>query len=141
LGAALLLAAGVAGWTFYNHWTFPSDQTPEGAYARIVLAITHGHPRDCFPYLETRAEWASFSIHEYRAKSYARAPAPGRFPRRAPARRLSRGGQRTRRAGCIRAARREARLGEPAPRRSLGHQAHRDERRARDRRDGARHAL
>jgi hypothetical protein len=51
---------------------FPKDTTPEGAYARIVLAITEGHPRECFPYLETRAEWASFTIRDYRRKAAAR---------------------------------------------------------------------
>jgi hypothetical protein len=51
---------------------FPKDTTPEGAYARIVLAITEGHPRDCFPYLETQAQWASFSIRDYRQKAATR---------------------------------------------------------------------
>jgi hypothetical protein len=72
--AKLLFIAGfaiVAGGAFaaYSHLTFPEDTTPEGAYARIVLAITKGHPRDCFPYLETQAQWASYTIRDFRAKA------------------------------------------------------------------------
>jgi hypothetical protein len=48
---------------------FPGDTTVEGAYARIVLAITEGHPRDCFAYLETRAQWACYTIGDYRKKA------------------------------------------------------------------------
>jgi hypothetical protein len=51
---------------------FPEDTTPEGAYARIVLAVTEDRPRDCFAYLETRAQWASYTIGDYRTKAAAR---------------------------------------------------------------------
>lgn len=51
---------------------FPADTVPEGAYARIVLAVTEGHPRDCFAYLETKAQWACYTIRDYRAKAAAR---------------------------------------------------------------------
>ena len=64
-GATLAWVAFVA----YSHLTFPSDTTPEGAYARIVLAITKGNPRDCFAYLETQAQWAAYTIRDYRTKS------------------------------------------------------------------------
>src|SRR5439155_3907489 len=52
--------------------TFPKDTTPEGAYARIAVAITTGRPRDCFAYLETQAQWAAYTIHDYRAKAAER---------------------------------------------------------------------
>jgi len=39
--------------------SFPKETTPEGAYARVVVAITTGRPRDCFAYLETQAQWAA----------------------------------------------------------------------------------
>ena len=72
-GITLLLAVTlVAAFGAYSRATFPGDKTPEGAYARIVLAISEGHPRDCFAYLETQAQWASYTIHDYRAKAAAR---------------------------------------------------------------------
>jgi hypothetical protein len=68
LGAGVVLAA-FAAFVAYSHLTFPADTTPEGAYARIVLAITKGNPRDCFAYLETQAQWASHTIRDYRTKA------------------------------------------------------------------------
>lgn len=53
----------------YSHLTFPKDTTPEGAYARIVLAVTKGNPRDCFAYMETQAQWAAYTIRDFRTKS------------------------------------------------------------------------
>src|SRR5882724_11743907 len=71
--AVLCLGMSLAvGFVVYSHLTFPSDKTPEGAYARVVLAISEGHPRDCFAYLETQAQWAAYTIHDYRAKAAAR---------------------------------------------------------------------
>jgi hypothetical protein len=74
--AKLLFTAATAGvaciaFALYNHLTFPKDTTPEGAYARIVLAITRGHPRECFAYLETQAQWAAYTIRDYRSKTAA----------------------------------------------------------------------
>jgi len=73
----LAIAAGVpillaAGFIIQNRAAFPKDTTPEGAYARIVLAISEGHPRDCFAYLETQAQWASYTIRDYRSQAAAR---------------------------------------------------------------------
>jgi hypothetical protein len=51
---------------------FPKDTTPEGAYARIALSIAAGRARDCFPYLETQAQWAAYTVRDYRAKAAAR---------------------------------------------------------------------
>lgn len=45
---------------------FPSNESPEGAYARIAKALAEGHPRDVFPYLETDAQWACISVHDAR---------------------------------------------------------------------------
>src|SRR5678810_849513 len=74
-GALGIAAAGVvllvAGYVVVSRASFPSDQTPQGAYARIVLAITEGRPRDCFAYLETQSQWASYTIHDFRAKASA----------------------------------------------------------------------
>jgi len=60
-----LLLAGSAYWLF----RFPSDRTPEGAYARIALAVTRDRPEDFFAYLETRAQWAAYTVRDYRKKA------------------------------------------------------------------------
>jgi hypothetical protein len=51
---------------------FPSDHTPEGAYLRIAKALADGDPRAMFAYLETDAQWASFTIKDARAKALDR---------------------------------------------------------------------
>jgi hypothetical protein len=51
---------------------FPSDHTPEGAYMRIARSVTDDRVRDAFPYLETEAQWASYTIRDMRAKACAR---------------------------------------------------------------------
>jgi hypothetical protein len=51
---------------------FPSDRTPEGAYTRIAKAVADGDPKGMFPYLETDAQWASFSIRDARKKALDR---------------------------------------------------------------------
>ena len=73
LGTAGAVVVGVPlGWSAYAAFRFPSDRTPEGAYLRIVLAVSKGKGRDVFPYLETEAQHALFTIREYRAKALAR---------------------------------------------------------------------
>jgi hypothetical protein len=72
-----LLVPGVVviawmAFVVYSRTTFPSEVTPEGAYARIVVAITKGQHRDCFAFLETQAQWACYSIRDYRRKAAAR---------------------------------------------------------------------
>jgi hypothetical protein len=62
-------------WTgsrILNSRPFPPDSTPEGAYARIALAVGERRPRDAFAYLETEAEWASFTIRDARRSACAR---------------------------------------------------------------------
>jgi hypothetical protein len=63
----LVLAIAIAcavwiGSRVINHRPFPADKTPEGAYARIALAVGERRPRDAFAYLETEAQWAAFTI-------------------------------------------------------------------------------
>jgi hypothetical protein len=62
--AALVVAIGVTAMAFYR--PFPTDRTPEGAYARIAKAIAEQHPRDTFAYLEQDAQDAAFSIRDMR---------------------------------------------------------------------------
>jgi hypothetical protein len=51
---------------------FPSDHTPEGAYMRIARSVTDHHEREVFPYLETDAQWACYTIRDMRKKAYDR---------------------------------------------------------------------
>jgi hypothetical protein len=73
---ALLLALAVAAvvvaaWVALRR-PFPSDRTPEGAYLRIALALNEDRPKDVFPYLETEAQWASYTIRDARSRACAR---------------------------------------------------------------------
>ncbi len=49
--------------------SFPSDQTPLGAYLRIVIAVNEGKPASFFAYTETEAQHACYTIRDYRKKS------------------------------------------------------------------------
>lgn len=62
--ALLTVGALVIGWLLY-----PSDRTPKGAYYRVVTAVNQGHAEAVFPYLETPAQHAAFTIHHYAAAS------------------------------------------------------------------------
>jgi hypothetical protein len=66
LGAVALL---IVAWPRPR---FPSDQTPEGAYLRIALAINRREAQDFFAYLETPAQHACFSIGQYRRQAKER---------------------------------------------------------------------
>jgi hypothetical protein len=66
LGVAALV---VGGSIAVARRPFPADTTPEGAYDRIALAVAERRPRDAFAYLETEAQWASFTIRELRRKA------------------------------------------------------------------------
>jgi hypothetical protein len=72
LSLLLLIALGTA---IVTHRPFPPDATPEGAYARIALAVSNGRPKDAFAYLETEAQWASYSIREARRQASLRVKA------------------------------------------------------------------
>ena len=63
-GAVVVLLA--AGSMAVSRRPFPPDTTPEGAYARIALAVADRWPRDLFAYLETEAQWASFTVRDLR---------------------------------------------------------------------------
>jgi len=63
---ALLIAGGAIA---IARRPFPSDRTPEGAYARIALSVAERRPRDAFAYLETGAQWASYTIRDARRKA------------------------------------------------------------------------
>jgi hypothetical protein len=52
---------------------FPPEDTPEGAYARIAVALYDGRQRDVFPYLEDEAQWAAHTIQKERQKALDRA--------------------------------------------------------------------
>lgn len=67
--AALLLMLG-AVFLKLRQDSYPSDKTPEGAYYRIATAINQGEVRAVFPYIETRAQHAAFSIQDYHAQAY-----------------------------------------------------------------------
>jgi hypothetical protein len=72
LALAGLLAAAFAVAATLSHKDFPSEKTPEGAYLRIAEAVDEGRVRDAFPFLETDAQWASFTIRDERARACAR---------------------------------------------------------------------
>jgi hypothetical protein len=76
----LLMALGTA---IVTHRPFPPDATPEGAYARIALALSNGKPKDAFAYLETDAQWACYSIRDARHQASGRVKASYPEPERA----------------------------------------------------------
>lgn len=56
----LVAAAYAAMWV-----VFPNDRTPAGAYYRVVKAVNERDPEALFPYLETAAQHAAFTIYHY----------------------------------------------------------------------------
>ncbi len=71
----LAVAAGLVIWAGQratSRQQFPPDTTPEGAYARVALSVAERRYRDVFPYLETEAQWAAFTIRDLRKKSCER---------------------------------------------------------------------
>ena len=68
VAAAVVLLTAV-GSRAINHRPFPADTTPDGAYLRIVLAVSERRVRDAFPYLETEAQWAAYTIRDARRKA------------------------------------------------------------------------
>ncbi len=64
------------------HRPFPSDTSPEGAYMRIARSVGEDDPRGFFAYLETEAQWASFTVHDMRAKASKRIAASYPEPQR-----------------------------------------------------------
>lgn len=67
---ALVLVSLAASWA--TLWLlFPSDHTPKGAYYRVVAAVNRGSAEQLFPYLETSAQHAAFTLHHYKKDSAA----------------------------------------------------------------------
>ena len=67
--AAVIAVVTVLGSHAINRRPFPPDTTPQGAYLRIVLAVSERRVRDAFPYLETQAQWAAYTIRDARKKA------------------------------------------------------------------------
>lgn len=67
VAAAVLVTAYVVAWKLY-----PTDRTPKGAYYRVTTAVNRGQAREVFPYLETAAQHAAFTIHKYSADALRR---------------------------------------------------------------------
>lgn len=67
VAVVVLVVANVALWLLY-----PSDRTPKGAYYRVTLAVNRGKAEKLFPYLETAAQHAAFTIHKYSVDSIQR---------------------------------------------------------------------
>lgn len=72
-----LLAAGALGlalvlYFVLSHVFYPSDRTPEGAYYRVMIAVNKAQPTAIFAYLETPAQHACYTIHDYRKRARER---------------------------------------------------------------------
>lgn len=74
IALVVLVAVYVVAWKLY-----PTDRTPKGAYYRVTTAVNRGQPRELFPYLETAAQHAAFTIHKYSVDAIKRIDAA--YPR------------------------------------------------------------
>jgi hypothetical protein len=79
---AIAVVAVVAIFGKLVYRPFPSDRTPEGAYMRIARSVADHKERDAFPYLETDAQWACYTIRDMRKKAYDRVAASYPEPER-----------------------------------------------------------
>jgi hypothetical protein len=70
IAVVVVAVLGIA-WVRLIREPFPSEQLPEGSYARIALAIGEDRVNGVFPYLETEAQWACFTIKDTRSKAAA----------------------------------------------------------------------
>jgi hypothetical protein len=68
----VLAVVAVAAGARALYRPFPSDTTPEGAYLRIAQSVGEGRLRSAFPYLETEAQWAAYTIRDARGNACAR---------------------------------------------------------------------
>ncbi len=71
IGALASATAGCAGCA--RPPPFPAESTPEGAYARIALAVAEDRVVDVFAYLEDEAQWACHTIAKERRTALERA--------------------------------------------------------------------
>lgn len=74
--AIVYVAGGAAAlpvlWFAWSWITYPSDHTPKGAYLRVMSGVNRGEPAAFFPYIETAAQHACYTIQEYRKKARQR---------------------------------------------------------------------
>ncbi len=70
-GLALAVLVVFGGYAL-SWFRYPSDRTPVGAYYRVMSAVNRGDTEALFPYLETDAQHAAFTIHDYVVRSYHR---------------------------------------------------------------------
>lgn len=63
IGALVAAPVGYFAWSWL---TFPKDRTPTGAYYRLVKAVNNGSPEQAFPYIETAAQHACYTIRTFR---------------------------------------------------------------------------
>lgn len=71
LGLAGIVAALLVVFFAFRK-PFPSDKTPEGAYARIAKSLSEEHPRDIFDYLELEAQWACYTLKNAHTEAHDR---------------------------------------------------------------------
>ena len=85
LTIGLACLAGLFCWALLRARSpFPSDQTPEGAYLRIVIAVNRGRVQDFFAYTETYTQHACYTIRDYRKQTRDRVLASFPEPERSP---------------------------------------------------------
>jgi hypothetical protein len=69
----LLVLLALPPLVYAGAWlAYPSDKTPKGAYFRLTNAVNLGREDQVFPYLETAAQHAAFTIHKYHADALRR---------------------------------------------------------------------
>jgi hypothetical protein len=66
---ALAVLVALGGVFLVQHFRYPSDRTPAGAYYRVAIAVNRGEPTQFFAYLETPAQHACYTIRDYRKKA------------------------------------------------------------------------
>lgn len=68
----LFVLLGLVG-LYWGAWAlYPSDRSPKGAYYRVTTGVNRDDPKQLFPYLETAAQHAAFTIHKYSSDALAR---------------------------------------------------------------------
>ncbi len=63
------IAAVPVGFFAVAWLRYPSDKTVEGAYLRVVKAVIRDDPKLAFPYLETPAQHACYTVRDMRRRS------------------------------------------------------------------------
>ncbi len=139
LAFCLVIALGTA---LVTHRPFPPDATPEGAYARIALALSNGRPKDAFAYLETDAQWAGYL--DPRRSETGRRAREGKLPgdrTGSVARGVAQRGGRAGRRRCVRSSGQTPWVDRAAREGLVGRDSDGNTGRPRDHRNRAKHAL